>query len=79
MIKRFIAGAVCPKCSGRDKIRAWSNDAGTQLRECVACGFEDAIYADAPSELVTRVNQDRAGPKTTDDIAPIRFVPEVKK
>ena len=33
MIKRFIAGAVCPRCSGRDKLRAWIIAEGTQYRE----------------------------------------------
>lgn len=79
MIKRFIAGAVCPKCAGRDKIRAWTNDAGTQLRECVSCGFEDAIYAEPPPDLVTRVNQERSGPKTSDDVSVVRFIPGTKK
>lgn len=76
MIKRFIAGAVCPRCNERDKLRAWMNAEGTQLRECVRCGFEDAIYSTPPDELTTRVNAPRSGPTTTEDIKPIRFIPD---
>lgn len=76
MIKRFIAGAVCPKCSQRDKLRAWMNAEGTQYRECVSCGFEDAISQTPPEEVATRVNQPRSGPNTQDDIKPIRFIPD---
>lgn len=76
MIKRFIAGAVCPKCAERDKLRAWMNAEGTQLRECVRCGFEDAIYSTPPEDLITRVNQPRDEATTADDVKPIRFIPE---
>ena len=57
--KRFIAGAVCPRCSEMDKIMMFTDDADEQIRECVACGFTDAISdAEAPAtpELDTRVN-----------------------
>lgn len=57
--KRFIAGAVCPRCAEMDKIRMYTTDDGDQVRECVACGFTDAV-SDAPApvnpELETRVN-----------------------
>ena len=76
MIKRFIAGAVCPRCSERDKLRAWINAEGTQYRECVRCGFEDAIYAQPPGEIETRVNKPRRGHTTSEDIKPIRFIPD---
>ncbi|MFP3976721.1 YheV family putative zinc ribbon protein [Marinobacter sp. KMM 10035] len=58
--KRFIAGAVCPRCAEMDKIKMFTDDAGEQIRECVACGFTDAISdAEQPEnpELETRVNQ----------------------
>ncbi|MDX1551196.1 MAG: YheV family putative zinc ribbon protein [Marinobacter sp.] len=58
--KRFIAGAVCPRCAEMDKIMMFTTDDEDQVRECVACGFTDAV-SDAPSapanpELETRVN-----------------------
>ena len=34
VIKRFIAGAVCPRCGEMDKLKAWTED-DTQYRECV--------------------------------------------
>ncbi len=36
--KRFIAGAVCPKCSQIDKIVVYSL-AGKQFAECVRCHY----------------------------------------
>jgi uncharacterized metal-binding protein (TIGR02443 family) len=56
VIKRFIAGAVCPKCAEMDRLVSYTNDDGT-FKECVACGFmEKQIVQVAPSELETRVN-----------------------
>ena len=54
--RRFIAGAVCPKCAQMDRLVSYSNEQGT-FKECVACGFiEKQIVQVAPSELDTRVN-----------------------
>ncbi len=53
--RRFIAGAVCPKCAVMDKIVV---NLETDTRECVACGFsEERPAAPAPEELKTRVNR----------------------
>ncbi|TXS92318.1 YheV family putative zinc ribbon protein [Parahaliea aestuarii] len=53
--RRFIAGAVCPRCSEMDTIVV---DADTDERECVACGFSEARPSDAPrQEPHTRVNR----------------------
>ncbi|OPX54287.1 hypothetical protein SAMN02745127_03002 [Oceanospirillum multiglobuliferum] len=64
IIKRFIAGAVCPRCSEMDKLRAWTID-DTQYRECVACDFSDEMSLTMPpvEELATRVNQTEVDPK----------------
>ncbi|QQD18330.1 YheV family putative metal-binding protein [Spongiibacter nanhainus] len=64
--KRFIAGAVCPKCSEMDKIVMYRANDNEQVRECVRCGFSDIIRddtgpEDAPQEPPTRVNQPRPG------------------
>lgn len=40
--KRFIAGAVCPRCGVQDRIRLYSFEGATH-RDCVACGFEDLL------------------------------------
>ena len=54
--KRFIAGAVCPRCAEMDKIVMFTTDDG-QYRECVACGFTDKQQdTEAATELPTRVN-----------------------
>jgi len=54
--KRFIAGAVCPKCGLMDKIINYQ-DQLKNYRECIDCGFKDEILIQAPArELETRVN-----------------------
>lgn len=54
--RRFIAGAVCPRCSAMDKIVV---DLETDVRECVACGFSEARPGDPPAvdEVPTRVSR----------------------
>lgn len=60
--RRFIAGAVCPRCALQDKIVMYDTEAGERVRECVACGFRDALDEQGqPTELATRVNQPRPG------------------
>jgi len=55
--RRFIAGAVCPKCSEMDKIVAYSKE-GSDYRECVSCGYVDKmVFQNNQQELDTRVNQ----------------------
>ena len=59
VIKRFIAGAVCPKCAASDSIKAYRDtEKSLMIRECVDCGFEDALstVVNQPNELGTRVN-----------------------
>jgi len=61
--RRFIAGAVCPKCSEMDKTVMYSNDDGEEVRECISCGFsqttaEQAQEDQQAQELVTRVTPD---------------------
>lgn len=68
-LKRFIAGAVCPRCAEMDKLVMYLNQARQQVRECVRCGYSDMMTdagpapIDADAELSTRVNQPRAGEK----------------
>lgn len=60
--KRFIAGAVCPRCSEMDKLTMYIDETGLQVRECVSCGFNDSMdNNEQPEELPTRVNQPRVG------------------
>ncbi len=54
--RRFIAGAVCPRCSEMDKLVVYS-EAGKDYRECVACGYKDEMrFKPVARELETRVN-----------------------
>ncbi|TBR43858.1 YheV family putative metal-binding protein [Marinomonas agarivorans] len=77
-MKRFIAGAVCPRCSEMDKLRTWRDDEQEiQYRECVNCHYTDQQSTKVqmqPEELPTRVNQPHtqtlAGEETV-----IQFVP----
>jgi uncharacterized metal-binding protein (TIGR02443 family) len=54
--RRFIAGAVCPRCAAMDKIVV---DPDTDKRECVACGFSEARPGggESATELPTRVSR----------------------
>ena len=55
--RRFVAGAVCPRCSEMDKLVVY-NDAGKDYRECVACGYKEEMhFRQVQRELETRVNQ----------------------
>ena len=61
MAKRFISGAVCPRCGAQDVIRAERDEAlGVMVRECVDCGYTDQLLDNgqtkAADELPTRVS-----------------------
>ena len=61
-LRRFIAGAVCPRCAEMDKLVLYRNDEGQQVRECVRCGYSELMTDQGPAdELETRVNQPRVG------------------
>lgn len=74
--KRFIAGAVCPRCGEMDRVVNYRLE-DKNYRECVACGFKDEIrLQSAPRELTTRVNR----PAGQDDIAvPVKIIQSPKK
>ncbi len=60
--RRFIAGAVCPRCGAMDKIVV---DLDDDTRSCVACDFTEARPKAPPAEqavqeLPTRVNRGKA-------------------
>ena len=56
-IKRFIAGAVCPRCGEMDRLLTYSNNEGT-FKECVSCDFEEKQLVQVDQgEIETRVNQ----------------------
>lgn len=73
VVKRFIAGAVCPRCGEMDKLVTFSNDEGT-FKECVACDFEEKQLAQVEmKELDTRVNH-MPEDETVEQADPIKFV-----
>jgi len=79
MQRRFIAGAVCPRCAQMDKIVMYDNEAHQRVRECVSCGYRDALDdAGQPTEeLTTRVNQPRPGERPLaheDEVAVVRVL-----
>ena len=78
MKKRFIAGAVCPKCSAMDRLVMFEQG-GATVRECVECGFTDTQQdLETQAELETRVNQvepqPESNPSQDNDVSPIRIL-----
>lgn len=58
--RRFVAGAVCPRCSEMDKLVVY-NQENKDYRECVACGYKEEMhFKPIARELETRVNQSEA-------------------
>ncbi|MFT5116866.1 MAG: putative metal-binding protein (TIGR02443 family) [Kiritimatiellia bacterium] len=54
--KRFIAGAVCPRCSEMDKLVTYK-EGDKEFRECVSCDFHDEMrFQQNQREVDTRVN-----------------------
>lgn len=66
--KRFIAGAVCPKCTEMDKLVMYKNEDDRETRECVACGYKDIMKSEAEmaeeaaqaAQITTRVTPEGA-------------------
>ncbi|SHF33689.1 hypothetical protein SAMN04487965_1971 [Microbulbifer donghaiensis] len=74
--KRFIAGAVCPRCSAMDRIVNY-REGEKNYRECIACGFKDEIrLQSSPLEPATRVNE--SGKKEAVE-TPIKIIQPTKK
>ena len=78
-VKRFIAGAVCPRCGVMDRLRT-HRDEVREYRECIDCGYEDAMRLDGEpeaAELQTRVNQEKSGLADNEQV--IQFVANPKR
>ncbi|WP_323846095.1 YheV family putative zinc ribbon protein [Microbulbifer magnicolonia] len=74
--KRFIAGAVCPRCSAMDRIVNYRED-GKNYRECIECGFKDEIrLQSSPQEPTTRVT---AADKKEVQETPVKIIQPPKK
>lgn len=75
VVKRFIAGAVCPRCNQMDTLRMY-RDEEREHRECVKCDFTDSMRLDGqpePEELETRVN--KVAEELEPDTQPLLFHP----
>jgi len=71
--RRFVAGAVCPRCSEMDKLVVY-NQEGKDYRECVACGYKEEMhFKPVARELETRVNQTEDDKK--DSVQVINILP----
>ncbi len=70
--RRFIAGAVCPRCGEMDKIVV---DMDSEQRECVACGFSEGRPSDTASttELPTRVSR-AAARRVETEAEPVKLI-----
>lgn len=70
--KRFIAGAVCPRCSEMDKLTIF-REAEKEYRECVSCGFKEQMFLQSePKEINTRVNKTKEEKEL--EVQPVRLV-----
>lgn len=75
MKKRFIAGAVCPRCGVMDRIVVSVAGGKLSRKECIDCGFnEDAVGKNVPLELETRVSRQT---KPNVKAQPIKFFPRM--
>lgn len=57
--KRFIAGAVCPKCKAMDTM-ALTKENGVEKVTCVSCG-EQMVQTEAQVEEVVRKHEQVIG------------------
>lgn len=68
---RFIAGAICPRCSAMDRIRVFNED-GKDYRECVDCGFKQEQHIQPQvREIETRVNTTEEERKAQEQVVKI--------
>lgn len=54
--KRFIAGAVCPKCQSQDTLMMWREDK-IDVVECVNCGDQQRQVDDIATPHVRKQEQ----------------------
>ena len=59
MKKRFISGAICPKCKEMDSM-ALTKENGVEKVTCVSCG-EQMVQTEAQVEEAVRTNEQVIG------------------
>ena len=74
--KRFIAGAVCPRCGVRDRIVMFVEDA-EQVRECIDCGFSDQ-QPEPGADTLPKGRLDTPLRTPEPDVQPLFFQPRTK-
>ena len=73
--KRFIAGAVCPRCGEMDRIVSYTQN-DQQHRECVSCDFHEALSSEQANPVEMKEIETRVTPSdvTVDaDAQPLFF------
>jgi uncharacterized metal-binding protein (TIGR02443 family) len=74
--RRFIAGAVCPKCSTMDTLVVYRLEE-RDYRECVSCGFrEEMHFKPQVRELDTRVNT--SADEKREQVQVVKILPDAK-
>lgn len=74
--RRFIAGAVCPKCSTMDTLVVYRLEE-RDYRECVSCGFrEEMHFKHQVRELDTRVNT--SADEKREQVQVVKILPDAK-
>lgn len=69
--KRFIAGAVCPRCAELDRLVVYRRE-GKDFRECVSCDFsEEMQFPPVQREPDTRLTS-RDGEQVVRIVMPIK-------
>lgn len=70
IMRRFIAGAVCPECRAVDRTIV-EDDEGGRRRRCVACGHSEGLVETLALEPATRF---AARANTDTPAQPVRLV-----
>ncbi|MFC3679284.1 YheV family putative zinc ribbon protein [Bacterioplanoides pacificum] len=80
--KRFVAGAVCPKCSEMDRTVLYTSDDGDEVRECISCGFKQTASEQAAEDQARQLESEALATRVTplgkavldEDEAPLKIL-----
>ena len=76
-VKRFIAGAVCPRCGAMDTLRVFRVESGQLHRECVDCQFSDSVaQASSLQGAIPETRIAREEKVLDDDVEIVRLMDE---
>ncbi|GAB2785263.1 YheV family putative zinc ribbon protein [Halomonas shantousis] len=74
--KRFIAGAICPRCAAMDRIRSWEQN-GVRYRDCVSCDFFEQLPIENDATLQepeTRISRTREPSRDNSDFQAVKIL-----